>query len=123
MDLDTHSIKLMLVTDAYVPDVDTHTVFADVTNEITGTGYTAGGEELQTPTVTQDDLGNQGVFDAEDVVWSGSSLTAKGAVLYDDTIAVPEKPLIAYIDFGANKTSLAGDFKVQWNSGGILTNT
>lgn len=43
IDLDTNTIKLMLVTSAYTPNRATHTKRSDVTNEVSGTGYTTGG--------------------------------------------------------------------------------
>ncbi|MFN5320594.1 MAG: hypothetical protein ACK5D7_03930, partial [Planctomycetota bacterium] len=43
IDFDTNSFKAFLVTSAYTPNKDTHTKRSDVTNEVTGTGYTAGG--------------------------------------------------------------------------------
>lgn len=49
IDFDTDTFKVMLVTSAYTENKDTHTRRSDITNEITGTGYTAGGN---TATVT-----------------------------------------------------------------------
>ena len=46
IDLDTDTIKVMLVTSTYTPNQDTHTKRSDVTNEVSGTGYTAGGATL-----------------------------------------------------------------------------
>ncbi|MBI4822672.1 MAG: hypothetical protein HY805_00350 [Nitrospirae bacterium] len=121
IDLDTDTIKVLLVTSAYVPDQDLHDFKDDVTNEITGTGYTAGGQALANKTVTQDNTNNKAVFDADDVVWASSSLTARGAVIYKDTGTAGTSPLIAYIDFSADKTSSNGNFTIQWNASGILS--
>jgi hypothetical protein len=44
VDLDTDTIKVMLNTSTYVADQDVHAKRSDVTNEVTGTGYTAGGQ-------------------------------------------------------------------------------
>jgi hypothetical protein len=46
----TGTAKAMLCTSAYTPNPDTHRFKSDVTNEITGTGYTAGGTTLTTKT-------------------------------------------------------------------------
>ncbi len=121
IDLDTDTIKVMLVTSSYTPDADTHDYKDDITNEVTGTGYTAGGATLSGKTVTQDNTNNLGVFDANDVTWSSSTITARGAVLYKDTGTASTSPLICYFDFGSDKSSVSGDFTIQWNSGGILT--
>lgn len=121
IDLDTDTIKVALVTSSYTPDQDTHDFFDDVTNEVSGTGYTAGGASLANKTVTQDNTNNKGVFDADDVTWSTSTITARGAVLYKSTGTAGTSPLICYIDFGSDKSSAGGNFTIQWNASGILT--
>lgn len=121
IDLDTDTIKVMLVTSAYTADQDAHTKRSDVTNEVSGTGYTAGGASLANKSVTADNTNNRGVFDADDVTWSTSTITARGAVLYKSTGTASTDNLICYIDFGADKTSTAGNFTIQWNASGILT--
>jgi len=120
IDLDTDTIKVALVTSTYTPDQDTHEDFADVTNEVTGTGYTAGGATITTPTVTADNTDNEGVFDGDDVTWTSSTLTARGAVLYKSTGVAANDLLICYLDFGSDQSSSAGDFTIQWNAEGIV---
>lgn len=120
INLSSDTIKIMLVTSSYSPDIDAH-VFKDaVTNEITGAGYTAGGATLANKTVTQDNTNNKGVFDADDPAWSSSTITARGAVIYKDTGVAGTSPLICYIDFGADKVSTAGTFAIVFDSAGIL---
>ena len=109
--------KVMLVTSAYTPDFGTHDFKVDVTNEVSGTGYSAGGESLTSVTLTQS--GGTITFDAADVTWASSTITARGAVVYDDSIV--NDPLICYIDFGADKSSSAGDFVLSFNASGIFT--
>ena len=46
IDLDTDTINVMLVTSTYTPDQDAHTKRSDITNEVSGTGYTAGGSRI-----------------------------------------------------------------------------
>lgn len=120
IDLDTDTIKVALVTSSYTPNQDSHTVFSDVTNEVSATGYTAGGATLSGVTVTQDDTDNEGVFDATDSAWPSSSITARGAVLYKSTGVAGTSPLIAYIDFGQDVSSVGATFTIQWNAEGIL---
>lgn len=120
IDLDTDTIKCALVTSTYAQNIDTHTKFSDITNEVSGTGYSAGGATLTTPTVTADNTNDRGVFDADDVTWATSTITARGAVIYKSTGTGSTSPLIAYIDFGADKVSTAGSFVIQWNASGIL---
>lgn len=120
IDLDTDTIKVALVTSTYSPNVDTHTKFSDITNEVTGTGYTAGGVTLGTVTVSQDNTNNRGVFDAADVSWASSSITARGAVVYKSTGTASTSPLICYVDFTTDKTSSSGTFTITWSADGIL---
>lgn len=109
--------KIMLVTSAYTPDFGAHDFKADVTNEVVGTGYTAGGESLTSVTLTQ----ASGVitFDAADVTWTSSTITARAAVIYDDSLA--SDPLICYIDFGSDQSSSSGDFQISFNASGVFT--
>jgi hypothetical protein len=120
IDLDTDTIKVALVTSAYTPNQDTHDFFDDVTNEVSGTGYTAGGATLASKAITVDTTDNEGVFDASDVVWTTSTITARGAVLYKSTGTASTSALIAYIDFVTDKVSTAGSFTIAWNAEGIL---
>jgi len=120
IDLDTDTIKVALVTSSYTPDQDAHDFFDDVTNEVSGTGYTAGGTTLANKSVTADNTDNEGVFDADDITWAASTITARGAVIYKSTGTPSTSPLIAYLDFSTDKTSSAGTFAVTWNSEGIL---
>ncbi|MBS4082927.1 MAG: hypothetical protein KGZ73_05200 [Rhizobiales bacterium] len=120
IDLDTDTIKVALVTSSYTPDQDAHDNFDDITNEVSGTGYTAGGATLANKAVTADNTDNEGVFDADDVTWSSSTITARGAVIYKSTGTASTSKLIAYVDFGSDKTSTAGNFTIQWNAEGIL---
>jgi hypothetical protein len=120
IDLDTDTIKVALVTSSYTPDQDAHDNFDDVTNEVSGTGYTAGGATLGSVSVSADNTDNEGVFDAADTTWTSSTITARGAVIYKSTGTASTSKLIAYIDFGADKSSSAGNFTIQWDSEGIL---
>ncbi len=122
IDYDTNAVKLMLTTSAYVPNQDTQEDKADVTNEVTGTGYTAGGETLASKTLSN--TNNVVTLDAADVTWSNSTITARRAVLYDDSGATDaDKAVLLWIDFGQDESSSNGDFTVQWNASGIATVT
>lgn len=121
LDLDTDTIKVMLVTSSYTPDQDTHAKRADITNEVSGAGYTAGGATLANKAVTVDNTDNEGVFDADDVTWSSSTITARGAVLYKSRGgAASADELLCYFDFGSDQISSSGNFTISWNAEGIL---
>lgn len=122
IDLDTDSIKLMLVTSTYVPNIDTHAKRSDVTNEVVGAGYTAGGVALANKAVTANNTSDKGVFDADDVTFSTATITARGAVLYKSRGgASTADELIAYLDFGSDIISTAGNFNIAFDATGILT--
>ncbi len=120
IDLDTDVIRVALVTSAYTPDQDTHDNFDDITNEITGTGYTAEGEALGSKAVAQDNTDNEGTFDAADTAWTTATFTARGAVIYKDSGTPSTSVLIAYLDFTSDKSVVAGTFTIQWAAEGIL---
>jgi hypothetical protein len=121
LDLDTDTIKVMLVTSSYTADQDAHTKRSDITNEVSGTGYSAGGSALANKAVTVDNTDNEGVFDADDVTWSTSTITARGAVLYKSRGgASSADELLCYIDFGSDKISSAGNFTITWDAEGII---
>jgi len=120
IDLAADTIKVALVTSDYSPNQDSHDNFDDVTNEVTGTGYTAGGAALANKAITQDNTDDEGVFDADDVTWSSSTITARGAVIYKDTGTASTSKLICYIDFTENKVSTNGNFTIQWAAEGIV---
>lgn len=121
IDLDTDTIKVMLLTNSHTDNPDTQEYIDDVSaNEVSGTGYTAGGATLANKTVTQDNTDDEGVFDADDVVWSSSTITARYAAVYKDTGTPATSPIIAIIDFGEDKASSSGNFTIQWGAEGII---
>ena len=120
IDLDNDTIKVALVTSAYTPNIDTDEDFADVTNEVSGTGYTAGGNTLANTAVTADTTDDEGVFDADDTTWTTSTITARGAVIYKDTGTPGTSWLIGYLDFTTDQASSAGDFTIAFGAEGIL---
>lgn len=120
IDLDTDTINVALVTSSYTPDQDAHEDYADITNEVSGTGYTSGGAALANKAVSIDDTDNEGVFDADDVTWSSSTITARGAIIYKDSGVAGTSWFICYLDFTSDQSSSAGDFTISWNAEGIL---
>ncbi len=118
----TTKIKVMLLSSSANPSQSTWDNKSDVTNEITGTGYTAGGKEITNKTVTE--TSGTIIFDGDDVEWTSATFTARYAVIYDDTPTTnTDKKLIGYIDFGEDKSVENGTFKIVWNEAGIFTIT
>jgi len=116
IDVTSDTLKVALVTSSYTFS-SSHDFFNDITNEITGTGYTAGGATISNPTVSS------GTFDADDTSWTNATFTARGAVLYKDTGTASTSPLISFIDFGADNSPSAQTFTITWNASGITTIT
>ena len=114
------TIKAMLVTSAYTPDIDLDLFIDDVTNEVTGTGYTAGGGTLVGKAITIDNTTDVAKYDATDYTWSSSTVTARGVVIYKDTGTPATSPLITYLDFGTDKASSESAFILQWDADGIF---
>lgn len=109
IDYDTDTFKVMLVTSAYTENKDTHTKRSDITNEITGTGYTAGGNTA-TVTVGAVDTANDRVdISLGGTTWPTSTITARKAVYYKSRGgAASADEIIAVIDFGADVSTTVG---------------
>lgn len=122
IDWDTDTIKVALLTNSYTPDQDAHNYFDDVsTFEVTGTGYTQGGNTLANKTNTYNSATNVIVLDADDTTWSSSTITARYAVIYDASPATnATRPLIGYVDFGSDQSSSNGNFTITWDATGIV---
>lgn len=123
VDFDTDTVKAMLCTSSYTPNQDTHQYKSSVTNEVVGTGYTAGGATVASKTVTYDTATNTLTLDAADVSWAASTITARYLVFYVDTGSAATSPLISYVDFGADVSTTAATFTYQIAAAGIATIT
>lgn len=81
------------------------------TNEVSGTGYTAGGATL-TISTNPTSSGTTAYLDFSDVTWASSSITARAALIYNaDGVT---NPSVAVIDFGEDKQTSSADFVVQF---------
>lgn len=79
----------------------------DVSNEVTGTGYTAGGNTLTAVTPTTS--GTTAYTDFADTTWSNATITANGALIYNANSSNASCVVLA---FGSDKTSSNGDFTI-----------
>jgi len=89
--------------------LDATTTAYSVTNEVSGTGYSAGGETLVIAT-NPTSSSTTAYLDFDDVTWSTATITARGALIY--LADGGTNPAVAVLDFGADKTSTAGDFTI-----------
>lgn len=76
-------------------------------NEVTGTGYTAGGNTLTNVTPTSS--GTTAFTDFADTTWSSSTITARGALIYNSSASDKS---VCVLDFGSDKSSSSGDFTI-----------
>jgi hypothetical protein len=95
----TSSATLSAATTAY-----------STTNEVVGTNYTAAGNTLTR--VNPASSGTTAYTDFADTTWSSSTITANGAVIYNDTAS--GDPSVIVLAFGADKSSSAGDFTITF---------
>ncbi len=97
--------KIALYTSSATMGAST-TVYA-ATNEVSGTGYVAGGNSLTN--VTPSLSGTTAITDFADTTWSSSTITARGALIYNS--GASNKSVIV-LDFGSDKSSTSGDFTI-----------
>jgi hypothetical protein len=105
-DLDTDTIKIALYTSAAT--LSAATTAYSTSDEVVGTGYTAGGNTLAGATVSL--TGTTAFVDFSDTTWTTATITARGALLYNSS---KSNKAVAVLDFGSDKTSTAGNFTVQ----------
>jgi hypothetical protein len=112
IDFDTDTFKIMLVTSSYTPNKDTHDRRDDVTNEVTGTGYSTGGSTIAC-TVTKDTGNDKVTLQFASTSWASSTITARAAVVYKSRGgASSADELVLYNDFDADVSTTNGTFTV-----------
>jgi hypothetical protein len=112
IDLDTDTFKVMLVSSAYSPNKDTDLKRSAVTNEVSGTGYTAGGV-TSACTVTKDTANDRVTLSFAAVNWASSTITARAAVIYKSRGGLASADeLVCYVDFGADVSSSSATFSL-----------
>lgn len=120
INVSTGTFKVLLTTSAYTPNQDTHRYKSSVTNEVTGTNYTAGGATLAGVAIAYNTGTNVFNLDANDVVWANSTITARRAVVYRDSGTAATSPLIMWVDFGQDIVSTNSNFSITWDVGGLI---
>lgn len=125
IDLSLSTHKVAMFTNTITNDLTSNTAYQyGVTpydaNEVSGTGYTAGGTTISSPTFTHSS-GGLVTYDAADVSWASSTITnARAALLYADALASPADPGIVWVNFGGDYSTTSGTFTIQWAAGGIF---
>jgi hypothetical protein len=115
------AVKVLMVTDSETPNFDTHNFRDDITAEVSGTGYTAGGVVITSTELTL----SSGVltYDAADASWAASTITnaMAGVGYFARGGASSADELVFLSDFVTAASSSSGTFTIQWNASGIFT--
>jgi len=120
-DLNSDTIKCALFTNAHAPDQENDQYYDGahgMTEVSAANGYSAGGVAVANPAISTSGLVT--TFDADNPSWTvtGAGFTYRYAVFYDDTPG-SNKPLISFVDFGADVTAVAGTHTILLDSDGI----
>ena len=116
-DFTTDTFKIALYTSSAT--LSAATTAYSATNEVSGTGYTAGGETLTVTGGSVSTSGTTAYVDFSDVTWANATITARGALIYNSTPSANSNAnttltnaAVCALDFGSDKTSTAGDFTI-----------
>ena len=110
-DLAADTLKIALYTSS--ASLGASTTAYTTSNEISGTGYSAGGETLTSTTVSTS--GTTAFFDADDPTWTSASFTARGALIYNSSNS---DKAIAVLNFGGDFTVSSGTFRIVFPAAG-----
>lgn len=116
------TINVALTTNSYTPNQDTDSFWSTPqANEITGTGYTAGGVALSGKSVGGVTGSHEIPLIASASSWTTASFTAYYAVIYRSTGTASTSPLLGYVSFGGAETVSSGTFTINWDAtNGVL---
>lgn len=121
IDLNTDTFKIMLATSTYTPDQDAHDFRNDVTNEVGASGTYATGGGSCTVSTSYDSASNEVRVSLSDVAFTGTTITARTAVLYKSRGgAASADELVAYCTEASDVSSTAGTFTVDNPAGAAL---
>jgi len=119
-DLDTHTLKLALIKNSPSGTYGAATTnYSDVTgnsDEATGTGYSAGGQNLDGATIST--TGTTAIVDFTDEVFSNVTTSADGCIIYNSSAS---NKAICVIDFGGTVSATAGDLTIEFPAAGAST--
>ena len=107
-----HTFKLAMYTNS--ASFNAATTAYTTSNEVSGSGYTAGGGTLTR--VDPSLSGTTALTDFSDLTFTSATVTARGALIYNTTTGGGSgtNDTVVVLDFGSDKTSTAGDFTIQF---------
>ena len=116
IDFDTDTFKMMLVTSSYTAS-KAHDKRDDITNEVSGTGYTSGGNACSVSVAAVDNTNNDVEISFTVTSWTSATITARAGVIYKSRGgASSADELVGYVDFGSDVSSTNGTFAVTVSS-------
>ena len=111
-------IAVALMRPGWVINQDGPEVWADVSaDEANGVGYAPGGLGIGNRSVVIDPASNETRLFGDPVQWPGSTITARGAVIFVNAAA---QPVLGYVDFETDRASDQGLFRIEWPVTGVL---
>lgn len=117
IDFDTDTFWAMLTTSAYTENKDTHTKRSDVTSEVTGTGYTAGGQAITATVAAVDTANDRVVITFGAVSWPAATITARKMVVYKRRGGAATADELVFVnDFGTDQVAVNGTLSVAANT-------
>lgn len=123
--LESDTIKVALIASGYTAD-NAHNTMSEVTNELSGTGYTSGfagsgRKTITTPAITEDDTNDLAKFSGDNLTWTSINAgTAIGMVVYEHITNDATSPLLCWIDGGFPVVTNGGNLNVNWSANGIF---
>lgn len=128
LDLDSDTLKILLVKDNSITITTSaiglsSTISGTDTNEVSGTAYSTGGKTLTIISSAGLDSSNTELsfISASDVTWNSSTISAGGAIIYKTGSSLSEGIPLFYYDFGVGRSSFNADFRISFDSDGLLT--
>lgn len=117
-------IKFALFTNTLTPNYSTDSAFGSApftSNQVSGTGYTAGGATLGSKTCTESPTGTI-MYDAADPSWSGATFSSvRCGITHDTTLSIIVDPALSLTNFGADYAVTSGTLTVQLSALGLIT--
>lgn len=119
IDFDTATFNVLLVSS--IPseaNLDAWANRSDVTNEVTGTGYAAGGIAQAFTLDAIDTTNNRQSVTYTNITngWTGATISAVGAIICKNSGSAATDTLLHFIDFGGTVTSTAGNFSITYTA-------
>lgn len=119
IDFDTATFKVLLVSSIPTEaNLDAWANRSDVTNEITGTGYTAGGITQAFTLDALDTINNRQPISFTDITngWTASTFSAVGAIIYKNSGLNTTDTLVCFVDFNGTVSCTAGNFSIDYTT-------